>query len=227
MGRYLLANPINDIKRGIMMSLRILVLEDMPDTQKWLNESCQLAYPDASIKLASNLQDAGKLIEDFQPTLALIDLELPDGKGNDFIPKLLEKHPTCLCVVVTIYADENHLLPSLSAGAKGYILKDQSKQRIAEMLKQVMAGELPLSPAAAAMVLNQFSKPEEVIESPLTTRENDVLTLVAQGSSTPDVAEKLNISKYTVEDHLKQIYRKLDISSRAEAALAARKLNLV
>lgn len=206
---------------------KILILEDMPDTQKWLQESCSLAYPESSIVLASNIKEAQDQIENFQPTLALIDLELPDGKGNTFIPQLLEKHPSCLCVVVTIYADENHLLPSLSAGAKGYILKDQSKQRIAEMLKQVMAGELPLSPAAAAMVLSQFSNYEAEEESPLTARESDVLTLVAAGASTPAVAEKLNISKYTVEDHLKQIYRKLDISSRAEAALAARKLKLV
>ena len=119
-------------------------------------------------------------------------------------------------------------MPSLSAGAKGYILKDQSRQRIAEMLKQAMAGELPLSPAAAAMVLNHFLEPNKVVEeSPLTARESDVLTLVGSGFSTPEVAEQLEISKYTVEDHLKQVYRKLEISSRAEAALAARKLGLV
>ena len=157
-----------------------------------------------------------------------MDLELPDGKGNTFIQTLLESHPQCLCIVVTIYADEDHLLPSLNAGARGYILKDQSKHRIADMLRQAVAGELPLSPAAATMVLNHLTDPEEEVpDSPLTRRENDVLALVAVGSSTPEVANRLGISKYTVEDHLKQIYRKLDVSSRAEAALAARKLKLV
>lgn len=210
------------------MSQRILILEDMPDTQKWLTEACLLAYPDASIALASNIAEADDYANRFQPSLALLDLELPDGKGNTFIPSLLRRHPTCLCIVVTIYADENHLMPSLSAGAKGYILKDQSRKRIAEMLKQAMAGELPLSPAAATVVLNHFSKDNEEPEvSPLTARESDVLTLIALGSSTPEVAAHLKISKYTVEDHLKQVYRKLNISSRAEAALAARKLKLV
>ena len=93
-----------------------------------------------------------------QPTIALLDLELPDGKGNSFIPTLLEQHPSCLCIVVTIYADERHLMPSLRAGAKGYILKDQSRQRIAEMLQKAYAGELPLSPSVASMVLNHFSQ---------------------------------------------------------------------
>ncbi len=210
------------------MTQQILILEDMPDTQTWLKDSCLLAYPDSQITIASNIAEANVYIASNQPTLALLDLELPDGKGNTFIPTLLSCHPACLCIVVTIYADENHLLPSLNAGAKGYILKDQSRQRIADMLKQAMAGELPLSPAIATMVLNHFSKAnEEIEESPLTRRESDVLTLIASGSSSPEVATQLKISKYTVEDHLKQVYRKLNISSRAEAALAARRLKLI
>ena len=97
------------------------------------------------------------------------------------------------------------------------------------MLKQAVAGELPLSPAAARLVLDQLAniaQPKSV-QTPLTKRETDVLKLVASGASTPDAAEQLGISKYTAEDHLKQIYRKLGISSRAEAALEARKLNLI
>jgi DNA-binding NarL/FixJ family response regulator len=204
----------------------ILILEDMPDTQKWLFESCRLAYPEAGIAIAGSLAAAQDVIKNTSPDLALVDLHLPDGEGNRFIPTLQNEHPSCISVIVTIYADESHLLPSLRAGAKGYILKDQSKTRIAEMLTQAVVGELPLSPAIATMLLNQFSAavPQE---SPLTKRETEVLTLVASGSSTPEVAEQLNISRYTAEDHLKQIYRKLEISNRAEAALAARKLNLV
>ena len=210
------------------MTQQILILEDMPDTQEWLRSACLLAFPDTTVTVAASIAEASNHIISTQPTLALLDLELPDGKGNSFIPSLLERHPNCLCIVVTIYADEQHLLPSLSAGAKGYILKDQSRQRIAEMLKEAVAGELPLSPTIASMVLNHFSQAHQESEkSPLTKRESDVLTLVAAGLSTPDVANQLQISKYTAEDHLKQIYRKLNISSRAEAALAAKRFNLV
>ncbi len=210
------------------MITKILILEDMPDTQLWLEQACLLAYPDAQVSVASSIAQAEEFAAASQPDLALIDLELPDGKGNTFIPSLLELHPACLCIVVTIYADENHLLPSLTAGAKGYILKDQSKQRIADMLQQAVVGELPLSPAIATLVLNHFSPDtSEMVHSPLTKRESDVLTLIASGSTSPEAASQLNISKYTVEDHLKQVYRKLSISSRAEAALAAKRLNLI
>lgn len=210
------------------MKQQILILEDMPDTQKWLVDASRLAFPDAEVFVVGSLAAANRTIAQIKPVVALLDIELPDGKGNSLIPALLERHPSCICIIVTIYADEKHLLPSLSAGAKGYILKDQSKQRIAEMLIQAMGGELPLSPTVATMVLDHFSKVSNTKEeSPLTTRESEVLALIGAGSSTPEVATKLNISKYTVEDHLKQIYRKLDISNRAEAALAARNLDLV
>jgi DNA-binding NarL/FixJ family response regulator len=210
------------------MTVKILILEDMPDTQNWLKQACLLAYPEARVTVVASIEQAEAYIKQFQPTMALLDLELPDGKGHAFIPSLLKKHPSCICIVVTIYADENHLLPSLNAGARGYILKDQTKQRIAQMLKQAMWGELPLSPAAANLVLNQFvSNQSPAAESPLTRRENDVLSLIAKGASTKEVAERLDISKYTVEDHLKQIYKKLNISSRAQAALAARQLKLI
>ena len=210
------------------MTHKILILEDMPDTQAWLKQACLLAFPDASIAIAGSIAEAKLYIEDNQPSLALLDLKLPDGSGNEFIPPLLAEHPACICIVVTIYADEDHLMPSLSQGAKGYILKDQSRQRIAEMLCQAMAGELPLSPSIASLVLNHFSNTQEIIQdSPLTKRESDVLALIGAGSSAPEVASTLKISKYTVEDHLKHVYRKLGISSRAEAALAARKLKLV
>ena len=207
--------------------MQILILEDMPDTQRWLRDACLLAYPEASIVVAGSIAEATQSLDRQQPQIALVDLELPDGKGNTFIPTLLARHPQCLCIVVTIYADENHLLPSLTAGAKGYILKDQSRKRIADMLKQAVAGELPLSPAIATLLLSQFAGGSAAQASPLTRRESDVLALIASGSSSPEVAERLNISKYTVEDHLKHVYQKLNISSRAEAALAAKRLGLI
>ena len=210
------------------MTQQILILEDMPDTQNWLHDASLLAFPDASIFVAENIAKASSLTDEIKPSLALIDLELPDGKGHEFIVSLLAKHPLCLCIIVTIYADEDHLFPSLKNGARGYILKDQSRQRIADMLQQAMAGELPLSPTVASMVLTQLSTPDRPVpDSPLTRRESEVLGLIASGATTADVANQLSISKYTVEDHLKNIYRKLEISSRAEAALVARKLNLI
>ena len=203
----------------------ILIIEDIPDTQHWLKQACELAFEKPELIIAGNIEQAKLQINKQEPTIILLDLQLPDGSGVDLLPLIKKLHPSCITIIVTIYDDEAHLLPSLKAGAHGYILKDQSKQKIADMLKQALAGELPLSPKVAKLVLQQFSKPIPE-EMPISQRESQVLQLIAEGKSTPEVAKSLNLSKYTIEDHIKNIYRKLNISNRSEAVLAAQKLGL-
>jgi len=211
------------------MSHTIIIVEDMLDTQKWLKEASLLAFPTARVTIAGDLASAEHFIQQHEPSLALIDLKLPDGSGETLIAKLRQSYPDCISIVITIYADEHHLMPSLSAGAQGYILKDQSKERIAQMINQAAIGELPLSPNVAKLVLDHFTATtiESEVKSPLSKRESEVLSLIGKGLNIPQVAIKLAISKYTAEDHLKHVYRKLNISSRAEAALAAEKLKLL
>lgn len=206
--------------------INILIVEDIPDTQVWLKQATLLAFPDAVLFCATNLSQAKNYLLNQNINLTLLDLQLPDGNGVELLPFIKQNQPLCINIIVTIYDDEAHLLPSLRAGAHGYILKDQSKQKISDMLKQALAGELPLSPKIAKLVLQQFSTPEPK-DLPITPREVEVLRLVATGKSTPDIAHILSLSKYTVEDHLKNIYRKLNISNRSEAVSAAHKLGLV
>ena len=204
----------------------ILITEDIPDTQTWLQQAALLAFPDAEILCASSLEQAKEFLVRESITITLLDLQLPDGNGVELLPFIKQHQQSCINIIVTIYDDEAHLLPSLRAGAHGYILKDQSKQKIADMLKQALAGELPLSPKIAKLVLQQFSTPDPK-DMPITPREVEVLRLVATGLSTPELAKLLSLSKYTVEDHLKNIYRKLNINNRSEAVNAAHKLGLV
>ncbi len=210
------------------MSFSVLIVEDIPITQTWMAQAAQLAFPQATTHCASTIKEARELIHQLKPTLSLVDLKLPDGTGDEFIAEIVARHPDCINIVITIYADENHLLSSLKAGARGYILKDQSKSKIAQMLKQALAGELPLSPAAARLVLQQFSQAQDQSSlTQLSPRETEVLRCIANGDSTPVIASKLTISKYTVEDHIKKIYKKLNVSNRVEAALVAHQRGLI
>jgi DNA-binding NarL/FixJ family response regulator len=136
-------------------------------------------------------------------------------------------------VVVTIHDDDDHLFPALQAGAFGYVLKDQSEAVIVDQFRRMSQGEPPLSPAIARRVMAHFASRSSARERPrnvphvvLTDRENEVLLRVAKGYTLPEIAVQLNLSRHTISDYVKQIYRKLNVSSRAEAALEAQRLGL-
>jgi DNA-binding NarL/FixJ family response regulator len=160
------------------------------------------------------------------PDLALIDLGLPDGNGTDFIAELNRRSPETICVVASIFDDNQHIFPALRAGAQGYLLKDQGQEAITELLQGSIAGRPPLSPAVARKMLSHFRVAPELAQPMLTERETAVLRLIARGLTTAEVACVLNISTNTVPSYIKEIYRKLNVSSRAETALTARNLGL-
>lgn len=205
-----------------------VIVEDHPAAQRWLTEALQAAFPAISIRLAASVEDALALLTDGLPEIALVDLNLPDGSGIEVISRLNTLAPKTITVVATIYDDDDHIFPALRAGAKGYILKEQRKEEISRMLQGIAQGEPPLSPAISQRLISYFSHhgQEQVSQTRLTERERQVLRLIAQGQNLLAVAEKLGVTRNTVATQVKSIYRKLDISSRAEAALIAAKLGL-
>lgn len=145
--------------------------------------------------------------------------------GRDHPPR-----PACAVVVASIFDDDDNLFQALQAGAQGYLLKDQSTDWLARQLQGMAEGQLPLSPAVARRLLRHFRQPpaatgDDLAE--LSPREREVLGLLAQGVHIADIGKALAISRHTVGDHVKSIYRKLNISSRAEAALRARSMGLI
>ena len=115
---------------------------------------------------------------------------------------------------------------TLAAGADGYLIKDAEPELLHFRIERLMAGEPSLSPAIARMMLERFRPFQHPDQDPLTDREREVLSLVGRGLRAREVADPLQISSHTVRDHLKSIYRKLDVSSRAEVAIEAQKRNL-
>ncbi len=208
----------------------ILLLEDLPEIRAWLKTLVMQVFPDALISEAARVHDALELISAVRFDLALVDLGLPDGSGVDVVEKLRESQPEAQSVVVTIHDDDDHLFPALQAGAYGYILKEQPREAIAEQLQRIAAGEPPLSPSIARRVITYFAdqaKPQHAMpDVQLTEREREVLLRVAKGFTLPEIGVQLNLSRHTIADYVKQIYRKLNVSSRAEAALEAQRLGL-
>lgn len=205
-----------------------LILDDIPDSQTWLTKVLSAAFPGIAPGLSGSLAEARLwLAEHPAPGLALIDLGLPDGSGVELIAELNCNAPQTLCVVASIFDDNEHIFPALRAGARGYLLKDQPLVQIVELLKGIAEGCPPLSPAIARKLLGYFQPAPEPMHKRLTERETDVLRCIAKGFTLVETARFLGISPHTVSSYVKDTYRKLNVSSRAEAALTARNMGLV
>ncbi len=214
----------------------VLVIEDLPDIRSWLVDTVRVAFPDAEVTAIGRCGDGIDALARQPFDVVLTDLELPDGSGVSVIRALRQQQPMALSVVVTIHDDDEHLFPALQAGAFGYLLKEASRQELVAQLQRIADGEPTLSPPIARRMLAYFSQggprvvdvtrfdPHEVA---LNGRETDILQRVAKGYTLPEIAGQLNLSRHTVADYVKQIYRKLNVSSRAEAALEAARRGLV
>ena len=185
--------------------------------------------------------------------LILVDLELPDGNGLELLAELTEYPATK--IVTTLYSDDDHLFPALQCGADGYLLKEDRFEVLVEELQKIVRGQPPLSPAIARRLLTHFrpggglgghesapdsgfaplpmasNKPVPIEKTPeherLTPRETEVLTYLSKGFTIKEIASLMGIKWFTVNDHIKSIYKKLNVSSRAEAAVLASKQGLV
>ncbi len=211
----------------------ILLLEDLPEIRAWLHKLVLQVFPGSHVSECSRVHDALELAQAIKFDLALIDLGLPDGSGVAVVTKLRDVQPDAQSVVVTIHDDDEHLFPALQAGAFGYILKEQARELITEQLQRISQGEPPLSPSIARRVMAYFTakaKPQSQANAMpavnLTDREREVLLRVAKGYTLPEIGVQLGLSRHTIADYVKQIYRKLNVSSRAEAALEAQRLGL-
>lgn len=207
---------------------KALILEDHSLMQQVFSNILDEAFTGISVDIANTLNSSLALATNNQYDIALVDLSLPDGSGIDLILNLKLEQKNCYIVVVTIFEDETHLFHALEAGADGYLLKDQSKDILIKAMKGITAGEPPLSPTIARKLIAKFSQVASPnIDSELSERESTVLTLIAKGYRRSDTARILNITENTVAAHIKSIYKKLSISSRAEASMEAAKLGLI
>ena len=218
-----------------MSIVRILIVDDHAGARAWLERAARAAFPNCEIATAANV--AGAMLAFAQPLeklpeLALIDLGLPDGNGTDLVRALKVRAPGAMAVVATMFDDDAHLFPALRAGAQGYVLKDETEAELVRLLLGISNGQPPLSASIARRVLMHFAAitppaAPAIAGEHLTERESDTLKLIAKGFNVPKIAELLGISKHTVAGYVRDVYRKLSVSSRAEATMAAAQRGLV
>jgi len=226
------------ILRGVGHNMRrkqVLILEDEPNTRKLLaktiadNEQLELSVASGTLTEAiEHLEQHG------YPDLLLVDLGLPDGNGIDLIRCVKLNNKAAEIMVISSFGDESNVVDAIEAGASGYLYKDESLDEINNHIQAILRGDSPISPSIARHVLKRMQLQAKLQQqktskddAEITSREKDILNMLARGFSRTETAQNLEISPHTVTTHIKNIYSKLAVHSRTEAVFEACQLGLI
>jgi DNA-binding NarL/FixJ family response regulator len=213
-----------------MKPLSALIADDHPLFRKGLRALLE-SMPDIDlIGEARSGQEAVEMAVDRQPDLVLMDLQMPEGSGLAATREISKNSPSVRILVVTLFEDDDSVFAALRAGARGYILKDTDEEEMMRAIRAVGEGEAIFSPAIATRLIDYFATtrqevPKEILPE-LTLREREILALIARGDTNAGIAESLMISLKTVRNHVSNIYSKLQVADRAQAAIRARDAGL-
>ena len=213
-----------------MESLQILIADDHPLFRKGMRTLLESLPDFRVIGEAATGQEAIDKAASLQPDLGLMDLQMPDGSGLAATRQITSTSPHIQVLVVTLFEDDESVFAALQAGARGYILKDAEESEMLRAIRAIGNGEAIFSPAIATRLMNYFatsraSIPREVFPD-LTEREREILNLIASGETNNEIAERLTISVKTVRNHVANIYSKLQVADRAQAAIRAKDAGL-
>lgn len=165
-----------------------------------------------------NCEDALKQLSSDAADLILMDIDLPGMDGIQGTLKIKRQRPDCIILIITVLEDSDKVFRSICAGAGGYIVKNSNTDDIIKNISEALSGGAPMSLRIAKMVIQSFARAQD---SPLSKREHDVLRGIAEGKSYTKIGLDLFISKETVRSHIKNIYLKLAVNSKAEALKVA------
>lgn len=205
--------------------IRVAIIEDDPAMRELLSSAVSASDDMILTGTAENYAAASGMINAGGYDVLLCDLGLPDGNGADLIREEVLTGRDTDILVITIFANQSKVLDAVRAGARGYLLKDERIEDCMEAIRNIRSGGSPISPMIARQLLGEIkpdpAKPAVPMASPLSEREYEVLNLLARGFSNGECADILSVSAHTVGTHVKNIYRKLEVNSRAEALFEA------
>jgi DNA-binding NarL/FixJ family response regulator len=216
---------------SIDLSPTLIVEDNGPMQQRLHRLLADLIGSDAQITTADSIAAAKAQLAEDAKGMALIDIGLPDGSGIELIAWLHEHCPQVTTVVVSAFGDEETVLAALRAGAIGYLLKEREDIELRFALQSIQRGGAPIDPFIARRILALLPAASVTAatgqEQALSERETQILELVSRGLSNREIAAAISLSRFTIEDHTKSIYRKLAVNSRTAAVFEARALGLL
>lgn len=212
--------------------IKILIADDHPIVRDGLKTLLELEDDFEIVGMAADGREVLDRVENADPDIILLDLRMPNMDGLTALQSLQHSHKRCKVIVLTASEDKNEFVQAMKLGCSGIVLKQTAPDLIVKSIRKVYAGEIWLDSHTTAAVMRQFAAPAEMTpngattakgreRSPLSTREREIVGLVAQGYKNKEMAEKMFISEQTVKNHLHNIFDKLGVSDRLELALYA------
>lgn len=213
--------------------IRLVIAEDQTMTRETLARSLALEDDLEVVGTAADGQKALTVLRAQKPAVLLTDIQMPNMNGIELTETLRREMPEVGVVILTIYDDDERVFAAIKAGARGYVLKDAPLDETVAAVRAVGRGEALLHPSLVARVMAEFGRlsmqkaADNAVFAELTEREREVLTEIGKGRRNKEIADVLFISEKTVKNHISNIFAKLEVNSRAEAALLAARQGLV
>jgi two-component system response regulator DegU len=210
--------------------ITVAIIDDHPVVRAGMRTVLELADDIVVVADGGNGNEALRLVEEYTPDVLVLDINLPDRSGIDVTRQLQSQNLSTAILILTAHDDAQAIFELLENGAIGYVLKDEALETLANAVRAAASGKSWLSPTIASQVVQRAIKPQvdvgqNVLSSPtkenLTSRERQILRLLAEGLDNTAIAERLTVTKRTVQNHISNIYGKLGVASRTEAMLYA------
>lgn len=217
-----------------MNTIRILLVDDQPLFREGLRTLLSVQTDFEVVGEAGNGEEAVRLACALRPAVVLMDLQMPVTDGVAATRRLRAELPECRVIVLTTFDDDDKVFDGLRAGAVGYLLKDATSEKLGEAIRGAARGESFLQPSVAAKVVAEFARltsktnaRERTLVEPLSSREREILRLIANGASNREIAGALFLAEGTVKNHVTNILGKMQVRDRTQAALKAREIGLI
>jgi DNA-binding NarL/FixJ family response regulator len=210
--------------------IRVLIADDHPLFRDGMRGLLGSLADMKVVGEASSGEQAIELARELQPDVILMDIKMPGINGIEATREILHTSPRTGVLVVTMFEDDDSVFAAMRAGARGYLLKDSRGQEVGHAIRAVASGEAIFGPGVAQRLISFFSSPSPAVSRrafpELTEREEEVLSLVAQGKTNQQIAKELFVSLKTVRNHVSNIFLKLQVADRAQAVIRAREAGL-
>ena len=213
-----------------MEKVKLIIADDHVLIREGIKKLLELEESLDILGLANDGLEAVEMVRKFSPNVILLDINMPNMSGIEALKIIKRDFPKTKVIMLTIHEDAEYLIETINIGAEGYVLKDADVSSLIKAILKVNSGEIYIHPTLSGILIKEYKKKdktqEEINNSSLTRREFEVIKLISKGYNNKEIATELYISEKTVKNHVSNIFKKIKVTDRTQAALYAIKNNI-